>query len=109
MFPGLSHRSILRLRLFPPATVKSVEPKKHPDIRCVVMGRVLRELRESLGLSLEETAVRAGVSRQTVRFAEFATHAVRMDICWQIAWGLGMRYSELVVLAEAILEQERQR
>jgi predicted transcriptional regulator len=55
------------MRFLPLFPVKSIEPKKHPDICCVVMGRELRELRESLGLSLEETALRAGVSRQTGR------------------------------------------
>ena len=74
-----------------------------------MMGQVLRELRLERGLSLEETAARSGVARQTVRYAEAATHAVRLDVIWRIAAGLGVRCSALVALAEAMLARERQR
>lgn len=73
-----------------------------------MMGRVLRELRLERGLSLEETAARSGVARQTVRYVEAATHSVRMDVVWRIAAGLGMPCSALLALAEARLAREGQ-
>lgn len=73
--------------------MKSTEPKKDPDQFCVLVGQVLHEARLAKGYTLEEAAVRAGISRQTVQFVESATHSVRLDTYKRLARGLGLRPS----------------
>ena len=84
--------------------MKSTEPQKHADPLCVEIGLILQEERAARGMTLDDFGVLIGVSRQEVRFLEFATHVVKVDTLGRIADGLGMKRSRLLALAEARLE-----
>ena len=84
--------------------MKSTEPRKHTDPLCVEIGIILQEERAVRGMTLEQFAEFIGVSRQQVRFLEFATHSVRLDTLGLIANGLGMTRSRLLALAEARMD-----
>ena len=84
--------------------MKSTEPRKHTDPLCVEFGLILQEERAARGMTLEEFAEFLGLSRQAVRFLEFATHVVKVDTLGRIANALGMKRSALLALAESRLE-----
>ena len=84
--------------------MKSTEPRKHIDPLCVEIGIILQEERAARGMSLDQFAVLIGVSRQAVRFLEFATHSVKVDTLGRIANGLGTTPAGLLALAQKRLE-----
>ncbi len=92
------------LNRFSPIPMKSTEPRKHTDPLCVEIGIILQEERAARGMSLDEFSALIGVSRQEVRFLEFATHSVRLDTLGLIANGLGMTRSRLLARAEARMD-----
>ena len=69
------------------------------DSLCVV----LKEARIAAGLSLGETAARAGLNRQAVTFIEKGERRPSTDTLTRLSLALGMRPSEAWLKAEAAL------
>jgi transcriptional regulator with XRE-family HTH domain len=86
--------------LFPPDAVKSTESKKHQEPLSVEIGIILRDERAARGMTLQKFGEFLGVSRQEVRFLEFATHVMNLFTLGRIANSLGTNPSALLALAE---------
>jgi len=56
----------------------------------------VRDLRKRAGLSQEDLAEHAGVTRYTVYRTENATSAVMLDVLWMLADALGVHPRELL-------------
>lgn len=69
------------------------------------LGGAIRQLREREGLSQEELAERAGISREWVSYVEGGSKSPTFRTLTQIAEGLGVRMIDVVALVEA-LERE---
>ena len=87
--------------------MKSTDSQKEQDPVCVEIGIILQEERAARGMTLVRFAEFLGLSRQEVRFLEFATHSVKVDTLGRIANALGTTRSALLALAEARLEARR--
>ena len=87
--------------------MKSTDSQKEQDPVCVEIGLILQDERAARGMTLDDFGVLIGVSRQQVRFLEFATHVVKVDTLGRIANALGTTRSALLALAEARLEARR--
>ena len=66
---------------------------------CEKTARLLREQRESLGLSMNEVARRTGLAQQTISFVERGMRMPTLDTLLRIASALDIDLSE--VLREA--------
>lgn len=66
---------------------------------CEKTARLLRERRESLGLSMNEIARRTGLAQQTVSFVERGMRMPTLDTLLRIADAMGLELWE--VLREA--------
>ena len=95
------------LNRFSPIPMKSTDSQKEQDPVCVEIGLILQDERAARGMTLDDFGVLIGVSRQQVRFLEFATHVVKVDTLGRIANALGTTRSALLALAEARLEARR--
>jgi len=60
---------------------------------CEIVSRLLREQRESLGLSMNEVARRTGLSQQTVSFVERGLRMPTLDTLLRIAGALDLDLS----------------
>lgn len=69
-----------------------------PDL--AALGQVVKRRREQRGLTLEQLALDAGVSRRTLSYVEAGAHAVTVENLRDIAHALGVRLSTLVEEAE---------
>jgi transcriptional regulator with XRE-family HTH domain len=65
------------------------------------IGRRIRQAREQRGLSQEQLAHTAGISRQTMYRAELGTHSTGIDALLKIARVLGVSVAELMPNGEA--------
>lgn len=65
----------------------------------------LRELRQELGLSQEQLALRAGVDRTFVSKLELKKHQPSLAVLFALAHGVGRTPEELVALVRQRLDQ----
>ena len=65
-------------------------------------GLAVRRERERLGLSQEDFAERANVHRTYVSSIELGKVNVGIEVAYQLAMALGLRFSQLVGLAEQL-------
>jgi transcriptional regulator with XRE-family HTH domain len=73
-----------------------VPTKKVRRVEAERFGRVVRDLRESKGLTQEELADRAGISATYVGFIERGDSVPTLTVILEIADGLGVRAAELL-------------
>lgn len=63
---------------------------------CIELGKHLRELRQSKGVSIEEIAYKAGIDAQNLRKYELGKQEMKISMLKRIADAFGMSVSELV-------------
>ena len=63
-------------------------------------GRTIREERQKLGLSQEKFAEKARIHRTYISSIELGKASVGIEVANELASALGMRLSQLVLLAE---------
>jgi len=63
-------------------------------------GSAVRAERQKLGLSQEDFAERANVHRTYISSIELGKVSVGIEVAYELASALGLRFSELVRLAE---------
>lgn len=82
--------------------VKGSRPvaQRSPDL--VVLGRAAREFRARLGISQEELAHRAGVTRSYIGDIERGTRNISFQSIRKLATGLDVRASELLTRVEEL-------
>lgn len=67
-------------------------------------GSVVREKRDEYQLSQEELAFRSGVNRTHLVEIEKGKHSPSLDLVFKIAWGLGVKASDIVLAIENRLD-----
>jgi transcriptional regulator with XRE-family HTH domain len=79
-----------------------VSESGHKDTELLVLGRALREMREQRGMSPDELADAAGMSRRRIDALETGHVDPSYELLLALANGLGIRPSALVILAEQL-------
>ena len=73
----------------------------HPtDPFCSALAGVLREERVKRGFSVKSLSEKSGVSRQAIGNFENGVQNLIISNVWKIAVGLGLKVSEISILAE---------
>ena len=76
---------------------------KDHDAFSSALATTLQTLRKEQGLSMEELAVKAGITRPAISMYESKDRNPSVLVLHQIATALGMKTSELISLAEELL------
>jgi transcriptional regulator with XRE-family HTH domain len=74
-----------------------------PDVFSSALARTLQTVRKEQGLSMEELAVKAGITRPAISMYESEDRNPSILILYRIATALGMKTSELISLVESQL------
>ncbi|PHR49849.1 MAG: hypothetical protein COA32_01560 [Fluviicola sp.] len=72
------------------------EQKKNVSNYCIELGKHLRELRKSKGVSIEEIAYKAGLDAQNLRKYELGKQEMKISMLKRIADAFEISVSELV-------------
>lgn len=75
---------------------------EHRDADLLILGRAVRRMREQRGLSADELAVAASIRRERVDALETGHLDPTYELLLELAEGLGIQPSALVILAEQI-------
>jgi transcriptional regulator with XRE-family HTH domain len=71
-----------------------------PEAFTSALAHTLQSLRKEQGLSMEELAVKAGITRPAISMYESEDRNPSVLVLYRIASALGMKTSELIQLAE---------